>query len=71
MFSEELIVKLKPLLSEDLIDILIYYEKKLKNMRNFTGDKDLFVAEDQPMLPLTNITHQNNLKCNRKYDLPE
>lgn len=37
MFSEELIAKLKPLMGEDLIDILIYYEKKLKNMRNSTG----------------------------------
>ena len=39
MFSEELIGKLKPLMGEDLVDILIYYEKKLKNMRNGTGDK--------------------------------
>lgn len=38
-FSEELVVKLKPLLSGDLIDILSYYDKKLKSMRNGTDDK--------------------------------
>ena len=37
MFSEELIVKLKPLLTEDMLEILQYYEAKLKNL-NY-GDK--------------------------------
>ena len=32
MLSEEVIVKLKPLLTEDMIEILTYYENKLKNL---------------------------------------
>ena len=70
MFSEELIVKLKPLLNEELNEILVYYEKKLKNMRN-GNHKDLFDVDDEPHFPLANITDQNNLKCNRKYENKE
>ena len=32
MLSDEVIAKLKPLLSEDMVEILKYYENKLKNM---------------------------------------
>ena len=31
MLTEEVVAKLKPLLTEDMVEILTYYEKKLKN----------------------------------------
>jgi ABC-type thiamine transport system ATPase subunit len=31
MLTEEVVAKLKPLLTEDMVEILTYYENKLKN----------------------------------------
>ena len=44
MFSEELITKLKPLLTEDLVEILAYYEKKLNNLCHKNEEKEISIS---------------------------